>query len=232
MQAFAFDEIVDGDAETAEEPPAKRAKVEWDQCGLESRNYEEDELLVPSPDKSQCFGCVYVGERDKTTIGFERITDLIKMIRESIARCDPVALVKHVASEYKKLQNEINNNPINNEPPLPDWTEAMILDHLRNHNTDPEIQTWIRLYEIQELIRVALGSMVEKHPDTGQTRINEKQYRVYQDLVKLYYLVAKTDVSKCLFKSNESMIDMKAACQPIVALSDKTIVDYFKPANR
>lgn len=220
-ETIAFDDIVDG-----EEPPFKRQKPDWEMCGLESRRYEEEELLTPSLDRSACFGCVVVGERDKTTVDLERVVDLIKIIRKSVARCDPVVLARHVAREYAKLRHDINMHLPPDEAPLPEWPASMVLDHIRNHHTDPELQTWLRLKEIQELIQVSLRSMVEQAE--GDMRINPQQFRVYQDLVKLYYQVAKTDFTKCCFRSNEALIDIKAACQPVIAVSDKTIVDYFE----
>ena len=36
--------------------------------------------------------------------------------------------------------------------PLPEWKAASIIEHLTKHNTDPEVQTWVRLIEIQEMI--------------------------------------------------------------------------------
>lgn len=36
--------------------------------------------------------------------------------------------------------------------PIPDWDPASVLHHLRHHNVDPQIQTALRLYEIQEVI--------------------------------------------------------------------------------
>ena len=43
----------------------------------------------------------------------------------------------------------------------------------------------------------------------------------------LYTILCKTDISKSMFRSNESHIDMKSACQPIIAFRNKTIVDYY-----
>lgn len=221
-------DFMDDEDDGAVEAPLKKQKTTWTICGFDSTQYEEDELLTPSLDRSTCFGCVYVGERDKTTIRFERVADLIRMIRTSVARSDPVVMARHVAKEYAKLRREVNTTLIEGEAPLPKWDAAMVLDHVRYHNTDPEMQTWLRLTEIQEVLKVARRSMIERDDDNGEKRVNPQQFRVYKDAANLWNVVAKVDPSKCTFRSNESLIDMKAACQPIIALTDKTIVDYFE----
>lgn len=235
---IGFDEIIDDEAddegEIADilEPEPKRHKPEWEPYDLETRLHEREVLGEAPRERETCFGCIYLGEKDKTAIEFEKVYDLIKIIRESVARCDPITLAVYVGRKYRKYQREINHNLLNGEKPLPDWPPAMILDHIRYHNTDPELQTWLRLDEIQQLQKVALSAIVEIDKETGKQRTNPQQVRAYNDLVKLYYHVAKIDANKCMFKSNESYMDMKAACQPPIALTGKTLLDYFKPRKR
>ena len=211
----------------AVEPPAKRAKPDWEICGLVSRQQERVELGLPSNNRTTCFGCIYVGEMDQSILRFTKIVEIIDMIRKNIARTDIINLVTQVALRYAELRHDVNSNIILGQAELPEWNAAMILDHIRYHNTDPELQTWIRLTEIQEVIKISLNASVEHDANTGEKRINPQQFRIYQDSVKLSYHVGKMEPSKMLFKSNESYLDMKAACQPIVATTNKKIVDYF-----
>lgn len=212
----------------AVEPPQKRQKTVWEIHGLDTRNYETEQLGEVSRDRSRCFGCVHVGEQEKTTMRYDQVNNIINVIRKSVARCDPVALARHVAQLHARYRREHNANLINGDTPMSVWDAAMVLDHIRNHNTDPEMQTWLRLMEIQELMQVALRASVEIDPDTGERRVNPQQYKVYESLVKLHAQVSKMDVTKCLFKGNEKQMDMSAAREPVIAFQGKTIVDYLR----
>ena len=213
------DDISDG-------PIPKKARI-YESCGLETRQKEINELGFPG-DRSGCFGCVYIGERETAAIPYDDIMALINMIRESIARTDPINLSTHVAKRYALFRKQINENLMPNEAPLPEWKAATILDHIRNHNTDPEIQTWVRLSELQELMQVALHASVEVDEDTGDKRINDKQYKAYIDLVKTTETIYKSDPSKKIFYSGGAHIDMKTGAQGMMAVSGKNIVDYWK----
>jgi len=223
MNNILSDEI---DDILSDEPGEKRQKT-FETCGLQSRIEEINELGLPN-NRSGCFGCVYIGERDAAAIQYEDMMVLIEMIRKSIARTDPINLSIHIASKYKALQREINNSLLPNEVALPDWSAATILDHIRNHNTDPEIQTWVRLSELQELMQIALGASVEQDTETGQKRIVEKQCKIYMDLLKTTESLFKSDLTKKLFNSGGAHIDTTVASQGLVSISGKNIVDFWK----
>jgi len=210
------------------EPPPKRQKTVWEIHGLDTRNYETEQLGEVSKDRSRCFGCIHVGEQDKTTLRYDQINNMINVIRKSVARCDPVALARHVAELHDAIRREHNSNLINGTRPMCVWDAAMVLDHIRNHNTDPEMQTWLRLMEIQEMIQISLRASVEIDPDTGEKRINPQQYKVYESLVKLHAQVSKMDATKCMFRGNEKQMDMSAAREEIISTGTKDIVDYFR----
>jgi hypothetical protein len=207
------------------EPPAKKKKV-YHPCGLPTRQEEINEL-GKAECRSGCFGCVYIGEREAGALAYEDVIVLIDMIRTSIARTDPINLSKHIAERYAYLREEVNASLLPGEKPLPEWTAATILDHIRNHNTDPEIQTWVRLAELQELMQVALRASVEIDEDTGEKRVNEKQCKIYMDLVKAAESLYKSDPSKKIFFSGGAHIDMKSASQGLMAVSGKNIVDHW-----
>lgn len=218
--------IEDDSASVASEPPEKKCKI-YEPCGLQTRERERNELGEPSS-RSGCFGCVYIGERETGAIQYEDIMALIDMIRQSIARTDPINLAIHIAGRYAEFQQKINEKLFPGETPLPDWTAAAILDHIRNHNTDPEVQTWVRLSEMQELLQVALSASVERDEETGQLRVNEKQCKMYMELTRAMEAVSKSDPSKKIFYSGGAHIDMKVGAQGLIATSGKNIVDFWK----
>lgn len=206
--------------------PAKKKQRVFEPCGLDSRQKEENELGYPDK-QGNCFGCVYIGEQDAAAIPYEDIIILINYIRKSIARTDPINLSQHIAEQYAILRADINRTLMPGEKPLPKWTAATILDHIRNHNTDPEIQTWVRLSEIQELMQVALYSSVEQDVDTGAKQVNEKQCKIYMDLCKVYEQLQKSDPTKKNFFKPGAHIDMKTASQGFIAVSGKNLTDRW-----
>jgi len=221
-----------------EEPPAKREKPEWNGCGLPTRNYEEQVFGKPSLDRSNCFGCTVIAERAMAPIPFPRMNELFEMIRQSVAYTDPVNLAVNVEKKYNEIRQEINDALPEDRIPLPYWPAAMILDHLRNHNTDPEMQTWLRLIEIQELMQIALKASVEVtsagiDPETGEEiyfqRIDSKQQKCYLDLAKAWLQLARTDFKKLPFTSTGAVVDLHGPGSATISTKRKTIYDFFEP---
>lgn len=201
----------------------------YEPCGLESREQERAELGLPDS-RSTCFGCVYVGEREKTAIPYTEIMDLIEMARGAMGCTDPITLAKEMADRYARMRREINNSMLPGERPLPEWTAATILDHIRLHNQDAETQLWVTLTEIQELKQAALEGAVERHRGTKRKRVNDKQVAAYERLVKLQYYVAAKDASKLAFYSGGGHLDPKTLSQGMMALSGKNIVSMWDGA--
>lgn len=222
----AFEEIVGKNTEESIET-TKRKRVEWEPDQLSSRCREQTELGDTPTSRAMCFGCIWVGERDEASLKFAEIKRLIDMIRKTIARTDPVALARHVSLEYEKIRTKINAHRLNHESELPPWPEAMVLDHIRNHNTDPELQIWLRLTELQELIQISLEGMVEINPDTKRRRINIAQMRAYKEFTTLYFTVNKLVPSKLSYFSRGDFTDLKKASQSVIAFSGKKITDFF-----
>lgn len=220
----------DGNEEIEDEiedaPIPKRARI-YESCGLHTRKSEVNELGFPSS-RANCFGCVFIGESDAGAIQYEEITGLMNMIRKTIARTDIINLAKYVSKAYTKIKRDINNNLLLHEAPLPDWSPASVLDHIRHHNTDPEIQAWIRLTELQELIQIGLQSSVEKDEITGDVRLEEKQTKLTMELMKLHESIAKSNPAKKLFYSKSKHIDIDASSSGLIASGGKNIIDYYK----
>lgn len=200
-------------------------------CGLPTRKAEERELGVGS-DRAHCFGCIYIGEGDSAAIGYEDILALINMVKKSIARTDPLNLAIHVAQRYARIQEEVNGNLLPGRQPLPDWSAASILDHIRNHNTDPELQTWLRIAEMQELAQAALNGAVEMDIMTGTRSLNVQQTRLYLELVKTMKMLSKSDLSTELFYSGGQHIDMNTASSGFIATSGKPMISYLRKIKK
>jgi hypothetical protein len=195
-------------------------------CGLPTRRAER--RLGDTADRAQCFGCIYIGEAESGAIGYEDVIALMNMVRESIARTDPLTLAIHIAERYAKIQEEVNSNLPPGRNPLPDWNAVSVLDHIRNHNTDPELQTWMRMAEMQELAQTALHSAVEIDVMTGEKSLNEKQTKLYMELVKTMKMLSKSDLSSELFYSGGRHIDMNNASSGFLAISGKPMVSYLR----
>lgn len=200
-------------------------------CGLPTRNAEQEEL-GQSNSRVQCFGCIYTGESDAGAIAYEDIVALMNIIRESIARTDPLNLAIHVAHRYARIQEEVNNNLPPGRMPLPDWNAASVLDHIRNHNTDSELQTWLRMSEMQELAQTALHSAVEIDMTTGAKSLNEKQTKLYIELVKAMKMLSKSDLSTEIYYSGGRHIDMNNASSGFLAISGKPMISYLRKIKK
>ena len=69
--------------------------------------------------------------------------DLVEMCRQSFTYADPVTLAKAMAAKYSRIRYDVNANLMPGYEPLPEWNGASILDHIRMHNNDPEVQLWV-----------------------------------------------------------------------------------------
>jgi hypothetical protein len=225
----SFDNVAGGgDRPIMIEPVNKKPKPV--PCGLPTRNAERD--LGETGDRAQCFGCIYIGEAESGAIGYEDVIALMNMVRESIARTDPLTLAIYIAERYAKIQEEVNSNLPPGRNPLPDWNAVSILDHIRNHNTDAELQRWMRLTELQELAQTALHSSVEIDLQTGERSLNEKQAKLYMELVKTMKMLRKNDLSDEVFYSGGRHIDMNNASSGFLAVSGKPMISYLRKIRK
>lgn len=224
---FTYHNVTKKPKTTEESVVVKKGKPTFEQYGLISRREEYDELGAPDS-RSGCFGCCYIGEQDAAAMANEDLTALMNIIRKSIAKTDPVNLAIHVASRYEKIRLEANANLQPGEEELPVWSAASILDHLRFHNTDPELQTWHRMTELQELAQIALNASVVKNPETGEVCIDEKQGKLYLEFIKQLESQSKSDPSKKLYYSGGNHLDMKSASEGPISYSGKNIISFWK----
>jgi hypothetical protein len=98
--------------------------------------------------------------------------------------------------------------------PLPEWSAERILECLFYHNTDPELQSWLRLYELQDWMRCIMEhGAIEIHEETGKIRPAKDSIASATKLMEQYYKINGRDVTKMLGYSGGSRIDYNAAKQ-------------------
>ena len=206
-----------------QQQPLVAKKPALEQCGLISRQQEHNEMGAPDL-RSGCYGCCYIGEQETGAVPIEEIKNLMNMLRKSIAKTDQINLAIHVAQRYEQMRMKINKNLMPGERPLPEWSAATILQHMRMHNTDPELQTWNRMVELQELAQIALNASVVKNAETGETKIDVSQAKIYLEFAKQMEALSKTDVTTKLYYSGGSHFDTKAASEGPISYSGKTLL--------
>lgn len=194
---------------------------------LKSRRLEI-EALGEAPSRSQCFGCVYFGEKD-TTIPSDEVAKLIEMSRQSIGRIDMLCLAQGMEEYYEKhIRQKINANLLPGQKPLPAWPAAQILEHIRMHNQDPLVQQVIMLAETQEL-RVALWeSCFEVSSKTGKMRPNKFNIKSYEDVCKLQIFIQRQDSTKMAFSNPGAMLNPQVPGQGLLATNTKQLHNYWK----
>lgn len=210
--------------DAAEEPDV------YEICGLRTREREKEELGEPDC-RSVCFGCVYVGEREQTAMPYKDIMDILEMGRASIGCSDPVSLAKEMERRFNIMRRDCNSQLMPGERPIPRWKAASILEHIKHHNQDPEIQQWVQLRDIQELKDIALQAAVTKRSRSGTIKTDEKQAAVYEKLCRLEWFVRRQDAQKCCFYSGGGHIDPKTMRQGFIATSGKPIVSLWSDAT-
>ena len=202
----------------------------YEACGLGTRERELEELGEADA-RSTCFGCVYVGEREQTAIPYRDVMDLIEMARAAIGCSDPVSLAKEMERRFEVLRRECNSQIMVGERPIPRWRAATILEHIRSHNQDPEIQQWVQLRDIQELKDVALQAAIMQQKSSKRKRVDDKQLAAFEKLCRLEWFVRKQDPQKCAFYSGGGHIDPKSMRQGLLATSGKPIIALWKNAT-
>jgi hypothetical protein len=219
------------------EPAQKKAKLtlsskNFEQCGLATREEELTELGPPRVPRSSCFGCVYIGEVEAGESSSEELIVLFKYIRKCISKMDPISLAVDVANRYLVIQKDVNSHLTYNQQPLPDWDAASILEHFRYHTADPEMQTWLRIVELQEMGKIALRASVIRNTDNDEMQLDEKQCKLYMEITKSIESLYKSDPSKKLYYSGGNQFDTKAASEGPIAYSGKSIVSYLREKKR
>jgi hypothetical protein len=234
-----FQQFVDRDSEDQQRDddasvpiaasPGEDHREKWVLNELPSRVVTRTELGVAGHRK-HCFGCVYEFSTDAVTIPNQAFRELVLMASKCIGQMSLEALCTEMARIYKKFQQDVNSKHRHEDDvPLPDWDAATIAEHLKYHNIDPEVQTWIRLIEIQEMINIECESIIEINDKTGKRRNNKDALMNYERLIKLWYHVTSRPLDKQFAYRKGTRMDLDTINQPFVTKHQKTIVDYYAP---
>jgi hypothetical protein len=210
-----------------EEPEQKEEPEYFEPRPLKSRRLEL-EALGEAGSRSQCFGCVYFGEKE-TTIPSDEIYKLIEMSRQSIGRIDMICLAQGMEDYYEKhIRQKVNARLLPGERPLPPWRAAQILEHIRHHNQDPLIQQVVLLAETQELRAALLDCCFEVSSKTGKVRPNKHNIESYDRIVKLQLHIQGKDASKMAFASAGAKVNPEILSQGLLSTHTKQLHNFWK----
>lgn len=212
--------------ESEEQVEAESIRDHWKCETLESRKRVREELGDPQPRK-YCFGCVYELSTEGVQISSADFKELCLVAAKCVGQMSLEAYGKELERLYKGFREKTNRKERHeHRVPLPEWKASSIVEHLCHHNVDPEIQTWIRLIEIQEMILVCMDSIVETNV-AGQKRINKDSAATYEKLVKLWYHVASRPLDKQFGYRKNARMDIESVNQPFITTNQKSIIDYY-----
>jgi len=197
-------------------------------CGPQSRTIEEETIGISSVNRDTCFGCSFTGECESGAIASEEIVALMNRIRKTLPKTDPKELAKDIATRYKIIQQNVNNRLLDGQVELPDWEAADILDHLRNHNVDSELQHYFQLKDVQEARNVAYKAMFVKNPETDDVLLDKTQTELWMKLRQELKDLYKTDHTKNNYYSGGSYIDNKVASEGSIFYSGKNLYGHLK----
>lgn len=200
---------------------------------LKSRRLERRLLGKPGP-RSECFGCVYFGEKE-TCVPRESINCLLKMAREAFGRIDLITLAKGMAEYYEEeIRRKVNARLDPGARPLPFWGKAQILEHLRHHHQDPLVQQVVLLAEIQELRTNMLDCCIEvsskrdRQSGKKRKRPNKTAVDAYEKLVKLQLHVQKQDATKMSFYNGGAKLNPEVVNQGFLSMEGKKLKTIWK----
>lgn len=221
-----------GDVILPARPPS--AKDAWEPAGsLPSRKRERDAFERGPVDRGNCFGCVYDLSSNSKNISRTDFKEMCMVAAKCTAQMSITVLGNELARLYKKMQEDVNSrNQFDGRTPLPDWEAADIIEHLRHHNVDPEIQTWVRLVEIQEMITLCIENLMEYNRVNNNTRINRQELQKYSELVKMWYFVARQPLEKLFAFRKGARIDVQAMSQPFATTTGRSLIDEYQKAQQ
>jgi hypothetical protein len=217
--------------EQEHEDEQETEKEKWIPHELTSRKRLREELGEPQPRKV-CFGCVYESCTESVRINNFDFKQLCLVASKCVGQMSLEAYGEEIAMYFAKFREDTNKNGLHEDGrPIPPWSASSIVEHLLYHNVDPEIQTWVRLIEIQEMIRTCSECIFEYNDKLKKMRVNKEASLTYERLVKLWYHVTSRPLDKQFGYRKSSKIDMDSINQPFITKNQKSIVDYYKEAQ-
>jgi cation transport regulator ChaC len=84
-----------------------------------SMSDERNEFGVPQH-QDECIACTYVEESETSGISYEKLLNLLDLMREDVAKDDIFILVESIAKQYAELREMANSDLLAGEKSLPD----------------------------------------------------------------------------------------------------------------
>lgn len=199
---------------------------DMDEAGTFPDMEEEMEDLGEPQHRRRCFGCRYVGENKGPAMQHERIKEVFDLIRDGMGKTDPMALALEVHVLYTEIATKVNASRNRGVDPLPPWEPATILAHFRHHNTDPQMQLWLRIDRLQKLMKLMEEeSLIKINRKTGKRTIDKDQAQIYDRTIQRWERLMGKDPSKMMYYDEDShMKDPRG----ILDIGGKRVYQFFK----
>lgn len=218
---FDVDEALEANGESSEDSEEPVAFPDLE---------EEKEVLGDPQHRRHCFGCSFVGEAKSAAVSSERLGELFALIRDGMGRTDPISLAQEVHLQYSQIREEANSTRRRGRELLPVWEEATILDHIRNHNTDPQVQRWIQVDRLQKVMAFILNnSVVVRNKKTGKRKMDKEQWAIYNQASLRWERLMKLDVTKMGFYDEDSHMSTPKG---IINTDGKTVYNFFNDRTK
>jgi len=173
-----------------------------------------------------CWGCTKAG-KTRSPISLEHLNALIKYYQIERERTPIVVIATQLHRQWNKLIREPYNREIDDddensdEPKMPDWTQATIIDHMRNHTKEPSTALLNRLAEIGEMRDVVLKRGVYKAIDNdAPPELDSKSVSIYKSLLGMELQIYGKIPEKMFLYSKDQCVDHNL---------NRTFVNQSKP---
>lgn len=196
---------------------------------VKSRRMEQDLFGKPNP-TVHCFGCEYLDDySSRTTIPEDDVEYLRKMARDCFGRMTTATLANGMSNFYEdKIRARINRNLQPGENPLPPWSPAQVLEHLRYHHQDPVVKMIVLLEEVEELRTELYDQCLEESSRNKRIRANSRIINDYDKVVKLQLHIQSKDPTKLAFFAPGARINPDSTNQGVFSLRGKKLHTYMK----
>ena len=189
----------------------------WESC-KPPQDQEAYELLGPPDSRDQCYGCIIAGEGNMPSVSSDRINRVLRYLRESMGRINSVAMAKQAEEMFETLVRiPANRNIGPGQIPIPRWSAATILDHYKNHHTDPELESAndITLFkQIQSVICENGLFKRHKYKTTSDGRpirmVEPENLKMLLEVVKQKNSIYRQNPKNMQFFSNGSFVQKTA----------------------
>jgi hypothetical protein len=201
----------------------------YEAYGLKSRRREKKRFAEKPAERSQCFLCAYVGERNTVQVA-EEVNVIVEMLRTNIGRMETATLAEQVATYYARYRARVNAHLQPGELPLPLMTERTVLEHIRKHNQDPEVKKLVILEELQEVREALIDVVLERSKRSKRIRGDKTQIDCLEKIIKLEWQVQAKDPSKApQYSAGARVASGAGEAGSVVSTHGKTLYDFWAP---